>query len=100
MLNRRVNPVEGMYAAFPFFLYLNATYGGYLLDPVLEYANSTTWTLPYAPRDIGRRYIRWARSCAYCLEGIAYTNATGYVTPHLQGVERTSPLTALTIRFP
>ena len=82
-----------MYAAFPFFLYLNASYGGYLLEPVFEYANSTSWTLPYAPRDIGKRHIRWARSCAHRLQGIAYPNATGNVAPHTQGVERTSQLT-------
>ncbi|KAJ3539402.1 hypothetical protein NM688_g6366 [Phlebia brevispora] len=54
----RVNAVEGLYAAFPFFLYLNATYGGYLLEPVLEYANTSSWTpaYSYAPRDIGANY--------------------------------------------
>ncbi|KAF7790198.1 hypothetical protein EIP86_001150 [Pleurotus ostreatoroseus] len=48
----RINPVEGLYKAFPFFLYMNATYGGWLLDPVLEFANSSRWPFPYAPQDI------------------------------------------------
>ena len=49
----RVNPVEGLYQTFPFFLVLNATYCGWLLQPVLEFADSNLWSLPYAPRDIG-----------------------------------------------
>ncbi|KAJ3557496.1 hypothetical protein NM688_g1439 [Phlebia brevispora] len=69
----RVNAVEGLYAAFPFFLYLNATYGGYLLEPVLEYANTSSWTPAnlYAPSDIGANY----------------PNATG-TQSHSEGVER------------
>lgn len=52
-LGSRVNPVEGLYGAFPFFLYINATYGGWLLNPILEFANTSQWGLPYPPRDIG-----------------------------------------------
>lgn len=54
IFERRVNPVEGMYKAFPFFLFINATYGGWLLDPVFEFASSDQWTFPYAPRDLGQ----------------------------------------------
>lgn len=43
-----------MYTAFPFFLVVNASYGGWLLDPVLEFASSSRWNNPYAPRDIGK----------------------------------------------
>ena len=49
----RVNPVEVLYASFPFFLSINASYGACLLKPVLDYASSSAWTQPYAPRDIG-----------------------------------------------
>ena len=50
----RVNPVEVMYSAFPFFLTVNASYGGWLLRPVLDFAASPGWAnQPYAPRDIG-----------------------------------------------
>lgn len=49
----RVTPVEVLYASFPAFLYVNASYGGYLLEPILEYSNSTLWTFPYAPKDLG-----------------------------------------------
>ena len=49
-----MNPVEVMYAAFPMFLYVNASYGGGLLTPLLEYQASNTYTLPYAASDIGK----------------------------------------------
>ncbi|KAF7798865.1 hypothetical protein EIP86_010093 [Pleurotus ostreatoroseus] len=51
--DNRVSPVEGLFQIFPFFLYLNATYGGWLLGPVFESASSNRWTFPYAVRDIG-----------------------------------------------
>ena len=54
---RRMNPVDVLYASFPFFLYLNATYAGHLLTPLLEYQDSPQWTQPYAARDLGRLYI-------------------------------------------
>lgn len=52
--NRRTNPVEVLYASFPFFLYLNATWGGQLLTPLLEFQDSSQWTQPYAARDLGQ----------------------------------------------
>ncbi|GJE95240.1 DUF5127 and DUF1793 domain-containing protein [Phanerochaete sordida] len=52
----RMNPVEVMYAAFPFFLAVNASYGGWLLKPVLEYASSPKWSEMYAPGDLGATY--------------------------------------------
>ncbi|PSS38026.1 hypothetical protein PHLCEN_2v111 [Hermanssonia centrifuga] len=68
----RVSPVEGLYSSFPSFLYLNASYGGYLLEPILEYGNSSSWPNPYAPRDLG----------------LNYPNATGNSATHSQGVEQ------------
>ncbi|TFY62886.1 hypothetical protein EVJ58_g3577 [Rhodofomes roseus] len=50
--NRRVNPVEVMYAAFPMFLYVNASYGRSLLTPLLEFQTSNIYTLPYAASDL------------------------------------------------
>ncbi|KAJ3539023.1 hypothetical protein NM688_g6428 [Phlebia brevispora] len=78
----RVNAVEGLYAAFPFFLYLNATYGGYLLEPVLEYANTSSWTPAnlYAPRDIGADY----------------PNATS-TQSHDEGVEQSSNMLVMSL---
>lgn len=72
--DNRVNAVELMYATFPFFLVVNASYGGWLLDPVLEFASSSLWRNPYAPRDIGT----------------TYPNATGDPDEHGQGVEQSA----------
>ena len=51
----RVNPVEHIYAAFPTFLYLNASIGGALLQPLLESQASLT-DQPFAAQDIGATY--------------------------------------------
>ena len=49
---RRVNPVERIFAAFPTYLYLNASLGGALLAPLLE-AQAGQSELSYAAQDIG-----------------------------------------------
>ncbi|TCD67966.1 hypothetical protein EIP91_011767 [Steccherinum ochraceum] len=67
----RVNPVETIYASLPFWLYLNPDYVGYLLEPLLEYQNSSVYTQPYAATDLG----------------LAYPMATGNNQSHSQGVE-------------
>ncbi|KAH9926279.1 uncharacterized protein BXZ73DRAFT_49533 [Epithele typhae] len=51
----RVNPVEGIYAAFPAFLYLNASLAGALLAPLLE-SQSKMDGAPYAVQDLGAQY--------------------------------------------
>ncbi|KAI0793187.1 hypothetical protein C8Q75DRAFT_749208 [Abortiporus biennis] len=70
--SRRVNAVETLYAAFPTFLYVNATYAGYLLDPLLEYQDSSFYDKPYAARDLGE----------------SYPLAPGNNAAHLQGIEQ------------
>ncbi|KAL0057444.1 hypothetical protein AAF712_015915 [Marasmius tenuissimus] len=35
-VSQRISPVDGIFSAFPTFLYLNASLGGLLLDPLLE----------------------------------------------------------------
>ncbi|KZT10665.1 uncharacterized protein LAESUDRAFT_755360 [Laetiporus sulphureus 93-53] len=52
----RVNPVEILYASFPMFLYLNASFGKSLLAPLFEYQSGDLYTLPYAARDLGQNY--------------------------------------------
>jgi hypothetical protein len=52
-INSRVSPVEVLYASFPSFLFLNASYGGWLLEPLLEFGGSPRWTYDYAPMDLG-----------------------------------------------
>lgn len=50
--DRRINPVERMYAAFPAYLYLNASLGGGLLAPLLE-VQDTLVGQEYAAQDLG-----------------------------------------------
>ena len=70
----RVNPVEHIYAAFPMFLYLNASIGGGLLEPLLESQVSLTGQ-QFAAVDIGN----------------TYPAATGSEAMSNQGVEREYP---------
>ncbi|KAJ3478653.1 hypothetical protein NLI96_g9611 [Meripilus lineatus] len=52
--SRRVNPVEVLFDSLPFFLYMNSSYCGHLLSPLLEFQNSRRWSQPYAARDLGK----------------------------------------------
>ena len=55
--HRRVNPVEQMYAAFPAFLYLNASLGNAMLAPLLDAQDlSKTNEVPYAAQDLGESW--------------------------------------------
>ncbi|KAK7685186.1 hypothetical protein QCA50_011549 [Cerrena zonata] len=47
----RVNPVEKLYASLPFFLFINATYVGYLLPPLLEAQDSPLNGQAFAARE-------------------------------------------------
>ncbi|GJE95231.1 DUF4965 and DUF1793 domain-containing protein [Phanerochaete sordida] len=79
--NARVNPVEFLYASFPFFLTVNATYCAWLLRPLLDYASSDTWNQSYAPADLGP----------------GYPNATGSVPTPDQGVDQTGNMLVMTL---
>ncbi|KAK0441136.1 hypothetical protein EV421DRAFT_751118 [Armillaria borealis] len=52
----RVNPVEILYASFPAYLYINATWAGYLLEPLLRYQQSSQYAKAYAAPDLGSFY--------------------------------------------
>ncbi|KAI0072439.1 hypothetical protein K474DRAFT_1667817 [Panus rudis PR-1116 ss-1] len=80
-VSRRVNPVEAIYAAYPFFLFVNATYAGYLLAPLLEYQDSPQYTLPYAMRDLG----------------LNYPVAEGSNNPHGQQIEQSANMLIMTL---
>ncbi|RDX47956.1 hypothetical protein OH76DRAFT_1405499 [Lentinus brumalis] len=67
----RVNPVESMFAAFPTYLYLNASLGGALLAPLLQSQDNLVGQA-YAAQDIGANY----------------PNATGTRGAHQQGIEQ------------
>ncbi|TCD59771.1 hypothetical protein EIP91_011516 [Steccherinum ochraceum] len=68
----RVNPVESLYAAFPFFLYINASYAGWLLEPLLEFQSSPSYTQPFAASDLGS----------------SYPQASGSNQAHARGIEQ------------
>ena len=51
-----VNTVDTLYAAFPSLLYLNPEIAGHLLAPLLEYQDSSAYTLSFAAKNIGSSY--------------------------------------------
>ncbi|KAH9970560.1 hypothetical protein BGW80DRAFT_1176039 [Lactifluus volemus] len=59
----RVNPTETLYAAFPMFMYLDASLGALLLEPLLRYQNSSDYTHEYAGLDAGEAY----HVCSFCI---------------------------------
>lgn len=80
-----INTVDAVYAAFPALLYLNPELGGSLLRPLLEYMDSSEFTLDYAAKNIGS----------------AYPNATadGSDTEHDYGVEETANMIIMTLAY-
>ncbi|KAK7045355.1 hypothetical protein VNI00_007604 [Paramarasmius palmivorus] len=54
--SRRVNPVEKIFASFPAYLYINATWARYLLEPILQFHQSPLYTERYAAPDLGGSY--------------------------------------------
>ncbi|TBU41779.1 hypothetical protein BD309DRAFT_964560 [Dichomitus squalens] len=53
--DQRVSPVEHIFAAFPTYLYLNASWGGALLEPLLELQDSQVGQ-QFAAQDLGDSY--------------------------------------------
>ncbi|KAK7685178.1 hypothetical protein QCA50_011541 [Cerrena zonata] len=76
----RVNPVEKIYASFPFFLFINSTYAGQLLSPLLELQDSSSSDQAFAARDLGQNYPQ----------------ADGTIIKHEQQVEHTSSMLIMT----
>ncbi|KAJ7189656.1 hypothetical protein GGX14DRAFT_484556 [Mycena pura] len=54
--SQRVNPTEMIYAAMPALMYFNASLIGSLLEPLLQFQNSSQYTSPYAAPDLGTSY--------------------------------------------
>ncbi|THU92894.1 hypothetical protein K435DRAFT_671243, partial [Dendrothele bispora CBS 962.96] len=48
--------VPTLYSNFPALLYLNASWGGYLLDSLLQYQSSSAYNNPYAALSLGSTY--------------------------------------------
>ena len=68
-MRRRVSPVEHIFAAFPTYLYLNATWGGALLDPLLELQDSQTGQM-FAAKDLGDTYPKASQATGAAEQGI------------------------------
>ncbi|KAF8874079.1 hypothetical protein BD779DRAFT_1630406 [Infundibulicybe gibba] len=54
--SRRVNPTELMFAAFPAYLYLNASWAGFLLRSSLQHQAAAVSTSAYAIPNLGSTY--------------------------------------------
>ncbi|KAM5540215.1 hypothetical protein V8D89_006034 [Ganoderma adspersum] len=67
--DRRVTPVERMYAAFPMLLYLNASIAGALLQPLLESQDGLTGQ-EFASMDLGTAYPAATGSHPVSNEGV------------------------------
>ena len=77
LFSRRVSPVERMYAAFPAFIYFNASLGAAMLEPLLIAQDNLT-DLNYAAQDLGElmqchRHVRRA------------SHASRFAIPHRVG---------------
>ncbi|KAJ3967181.1 hypothetical protein EV361DRAFT_931862 [Lentinula raphanica] len=54
--SQRTNPVEVLYASLPAILYFNATWTRYLLEPLLQYQQSSLYQLSLASQDLGSAF--------------------------------------------
>ncbi|KAH9017578.1 hypothetical protein EDB85DRAFT_2076084 [Lactarius pseudohatsudake] len=76
----RVNAVETLYSAFPAFMYIDATLGRPLLEPLFQLQASPNYTIPYAAADLGS----------------SYPNVTIINSNHSQGVEQSGNMLIMT----
>ncbi|TFK86748.1 hypothetical protein K466DRAFT_492211 [Polyporus arcularius HHB13444] len=74
---QQINTVQRMFAAFPAYLYFNASLGGALLAPLLESQANLSGQV-YAAQNLG----------ITCTIGLLYPNATGPSGDHPQGIEQ------------
>ncbi|KIK51931.1 hypothetical protein GYMLUDRAFT_265647 [Collybiopsis luxurians FD-317 M1] len=54
--SQRTNPVETLYAAFPAILYINLSWAGYLLEPLLQFESSPLYADNFAAGDLGSNF--------------------------------------------
>ncbi|KAE9404307.1 DUF1793-domain-containing protein [Gymnopus androsaceus JB14] len=54
--SQRTNPVEVLYASMPAFLYFNASWLGYLLEPLMQFEDSGLYTQLFASQDLGTTF--------------------------------------------
>ncbi|KAF5335236.1 hypothetical protein D9758_014770 [Tetrapyrgos nigripes] len=55
-ISERAQPVEVLYAAWPAIMYVNASWGSYLLEPLLTYEGSNLYQTNYSAPDLGPAY--------------------------------------------
>ncbi|KIY50056.1 hypothetical protein FISHEDRAFT_40022 [Fistulina hepatica ATCC 64428] len=55
-IDQRVDPVDTMFSAWPAILYLNASWASYILEPLLVYQSSSSYTYDYAANDLGTSF--------------------------------------------
>ncbi|KIK51941.1 hypothetical protein GYMLUDRAFT_180789 [Collybiopsis luxurians FD-317 M1] len=51
--SQQTNPIDVMYAAFPAILYINSSWAGYLLEPLLQYESSQLYSNNFTAGDLG-----------------------------------------------
>jgi hypothetical protein len=56
-ISERAQPVEVLYASWPAIMYVNATWGKYLLEPLLSYEGSNIYQKDYAAPDLGEWFL-------------------------------------------
>ncbi|KZV70717.1 hypothetical protein PENSPDRAFT_607034 [Peniophora sp. CONT] len=72
--NAQVSPVDGLLSVFPAFLYLDPALSGALLEPLLRFQESPSYTNPYAALNMGAQY----------------PSAVASGDPHSEGIETSS----------
>ncbi|KAJ4485249.1 hypothetical protein J3R30DRAFT_3282874 [Lentinula aciculospora] len=78
--SQRTNPVEVLYASFPAILYLNASWAGYLLEPLMQFEQSGLYSQSFAAGDLGS----------------AFPSAIGNINPTVfSAIESTSDMIAM-----
>jgi hypothetical protein len=87
---RRANPVDVLFASFPGFLYYNATYGRYLLEPLLRYQDSSLYSKGYAAPDLGM-----ACFIMIVVQTDVYDAPPGNTYPSIGGNDDPAPFTSL-----
>ena len=87
--------MEKLYISFPFFLFINPTYAGQLLYPLLESQTSLLSSELYAARELGEsRTVLMLFTFGVLITGYkgqAFPQADARSIKHQQPVERTYP---------
>lgn len=72
IVQRRVNAVETLFASFPMFMFVDPTLGAPLLEPLLRFQSSSSYTSSFAAADIGQSIISLLSYPSNCVAGSGY----------------------------